>query len=132
MTDKVRILLIDDDPDFVEANSIILDANGFEVLTASSIHEGFRKVKQDKPALIVLDLLMENADEGFTLARRIRCELKSTAPFVMLSSVTQETGYSFRPDEHPDYYPVDHFLEKPVSPGVLLEKIRSSILEGEK
>lgn len=132
MTDKVRILLIDDDPDFVEANSIILDANGFEVLTASSIHEGFRKVKQDKPALIVLDLLMENADEGFTLARRIRCELKSTASFVMLSSVTQETGYSFRPDEHPDYYPVDHFLEKPVSPGVLLEKIRSSILEGEK
>lgn len=132
MTDKVRILLIDDDPDFIEANSIILDANGFEVLTASSINEGFRKVREDKPAVIVLNVLMENADEGFTLARRIRGELKSTAPFVMLSSVAQETGYLFRPDEHPDYYPVNHFLEKPVSPAVLLEKIRSSLLEGEK
>lgn len=131
MSGKIRILLIDDDPDFIEANSINLDANGFDVLTASTVHEALRKVEEEQPSLIVLDLLMDNSDEGFTLARQIRINNKCTAPFIMLSSVAHETGYSFIFDEHPDYYPVDHFLKKPLSPSLLVQKIRSSLGIGE-
>ncbi len=132
MAGKIKILLIDDDPDFVEANTIILDSNCFEVLAASSIAEGFRKVKENNPDIIVIDLLVEKTDEGFTSLRKIRQELRSSAPFIMLSSFRQQTGYSFVPDEHPDYFPVDCFLEKPLSPDVLVQKIRSSLSAQEK
>jgi len=131
MADKITVLLIDDDPDFIEANSIILRASGFEVLTASSGAEGLRKVEEEKPDVVVLDVMMENADEGFSVARDIRRKLHSDVPVIMLTSVSQATGYTFKPHEHPDFFPVDMFLEKPVPPTTLVQKIRDALGKGE-
>lgn len=132
MADKIRVLLIDDDPDFVEANSIILEASGFEVLVASSGADGLRMVKEEKPDVVILDVMMENTDEGFAVARRIRRRLQSDVPIIMLTSVAQATGYTFKPEEHPDFFPVDQFLEKPVPPAILVQKIKDSLAKGDQ
>jgi DNA-binding response OmpR family regulator len=130
MSEKVRILLVDDDPDFVEANSIVLEASGFEVLSASSGAEGLRRVGEDHPDLVVLDVMMENTDEGFAVARQIRKGLKSSVPIIMLTSVGKVTGFEFKPEEHPDFFPVDAWLEKPVPPTLLVTKIREILRKG--
>lgn len=129
--DRVRILLIDDDPDFIQANSIILDAGGFEVLTASSTAEGLAKVAEERPDVVVLDLMMDKVDEGFSVARKIRDVIKSDAAIIMLSSIEEKTGYSFKPEEHPDYFQVDRFLEKPVSPNALVQIVNEVVMKGE-
>lgn len=129
MLDRIRILLIDDDPDFIQANSIILDSCGFEVLTASSTAEGLTKVAEERPDAVVLDLMMEKTDEGFSVARKIRDVIKSDAAIIMLSSIKARTGYSFKPEEHPDYFPVDRFLEKPVSPNALVQVVNDVVMK---
>jgi CheY-like chemotaxis protein len=123
MADKIRVLLVDDDPDFIEANSIVLEASGFEVITASSGAEGLTRVREDKPDIVILDVMMENTDEGFAVARSIRKKLLNAVPIIMLTSVGKVTGYDFKPEEHPDFFPVDVFLEKPVPPSVLVTRI---------
>jgi len=131
MADKIRVLLIDDDPDFIEANSIVLEASGFEVLTASSGAEGLNMVRENSPDVVVLDVMMEHTDEGFAVARRIRTKLKSDVPIIMLTSVGQVTGYDFNPEENPDFFPVDVFLEKPVPPSILVNKVHEVLKKGE-
>jgi CheY-like chemotaxis protein len=132
MADKIRVLLVDDDPDFVEANSIVLEAGGFEVLSASSGAEGLEMVAKEKPDVVVLDVMMENTDEGFAVARRIRSRLKSSVPIIMLTSVGKVTGYDYNPEEHPDFFPVEAFLEKPVPPTLLISKIKEVLKKGEE
>lgn len=130
MLDRIKIILIDDDPDFIQANSIILDSCGFEVLTASSTAEGLTKVTEERPDAVVLDLMMEKTDEGFSVARKIRDVIKSDAAIIMLSSIKARIGYSFKPEEHPDYFPVDRFLEKPVSPHALVQIVNDVVKKG--
>lgn len=124
MGDKVRVLLVDDDPDFIEANSIVLEVSGFEVISASSGAEGLKRVSEDNPDIVILDVMMESTDEGLAVARDIRRKLRSNVPIIMLTSVGKVTGYDFKPSEHPDYFPVDLFLEKPVQPQILVARIR--------
>jgi len=132
MADRIRVLLIDDDPDFVEANSIVLEASGFEVLSASSGAEGLRTIQEENPDVVILDVMMENTDEGFAVARRIRSRLRSDVPIIMLTSVGKVTGYEFNPEENPDFFPVDVFLEKPVPPSILVNRVREVIKKGEE
>jgi len=124
MAESVRVLLVDDDPDFIEANSIVLEASGFEVLSASSGAEGLRMVREEKPDVVILDVMMEHTDEGFAVARRIRSRLRSDVPIIMLTSVGKVTGYDFNPEENPDFFPVNIFLEKPVPPSILVNRVR--------
>ncbi|OPL18250.1 MAG: hypothetical protein AVO35_05220 [Candidatus Aegiribacteria sp. MLS_C] len=131
MAEKIRVLLIDDDPDFIEANSIVLEASGFEVLTAGSGAEGFEKVRDQEPDVVILDVMMEQTDEGFAVARRIRSKLRSEVPIIMLTSVGKVTGYDFNPDENPDFFPVDIFLEKPVPPSILVSRVREVLKKGD-
>ncbi len=124
MAESVRVLLVDDDPDFIEANSIVLEASGFEVLSANSGAEGLRMVREEKPDVVILDVMMEHTDEGFAVARRIRSRLRSDVPIIMLTSVGKVTGYDFNPEENPDFFPVNIFLEKPVPPSILVNRVR--------
>ena len=127
MSTRTRVLLVDDDPDFVEATTIVLEASGFEVISASSGVDGLRMVEEEDPDIVILDVMMENTDEGFAVARRIRRGLGSSVPIVMLTSVGRVTGYDFDPGGKPSFFPVDLFLEKPVPPNVLIQKIREII-----
>lgn len=130
MKDRARVLLIDNDTDFIRANSIFLDVYGYDVQTASTGTLGLKMVEEGKPDVVVLDIMMENADDGFSIARSISRELKSCVPVIMLNSMEKKTGYTFKMEDHPDYFPVARFLDKALSPGMLAQNIREVLLKG--
>ncbi|RPI67914.1 MAG: response regulator [Ignavibacteriales bacterium] len=113
------IAIIDDDPDILEVSSLILTSKGFKVITAKNPADGFKIVIENSPDLIILDVMMDEQDDGFFLAQKFRRE-KINIPILMFSSVSQATGMEYGKS---DLIPVDEFLEKPVSPQELLEKI---------
>jgi DNA-binding response OmpR family regulator len=116
-----RILVVDDDPDIVFALSLLLKREGYEVATAASRAEGRRVLEAFDPHLIVLDVMMEEADDGIAMAQELRREGR-TVPILMLTSVGRVTGLSFDRDD--DLVPVEAFVEKPVRPEDLLAKVR--------
>jgi CheY-like chemotaxis protein len=119
------ILVIDDDPDFVEITKSILETNQYKVNVAYSADEGFAKLEEEIPDAIILDVMMGKGAEGFIFARKIKKDPSlAKIPILVLTSISEQTGFNF-PGEpiHPQFFPVDKFLEKPVEPRVLLEAI---------
>jgi CheY-like chemotaxis protein len=123
-----KILMIDDDPDILTAIRIPLEASGHEFFEARSGNEGLEKVKTINPDLIILDVMMETATEGFQLSLKLRdrspnAEYAAYAdiPILMLTAIHTTTPLRFAPDE--DYLPVDAFLDKSADPDVLLAKV---------
>lgn len=123
-----RVLMIDDDPEFVDAITNLLDAKGYDVDSASNGKDGVEKAKAAKPDIILLDVMMTTQSEGFDVAREMHSEesLKDT-PVIMITGVRKEMNlpFGFEPDE--EWLPVKAFLEKPVKPEVLLNKIAECI-----
>ncbi|MGA2667856.1 MAG: response regulator [Ignavibacteria bacterium] len=113
------IAIIDDDPDILEASTLILKAKGYEAVTALNPTDGYNIVKQKNPDLIVLDVMMDEPDDGFFLALRFRKEGIKT-PIIMYTSVSKTVGMDFGSSE---MVPVDDFVEKPISPDELIEKV---------
>ncbi|GAB1350152.1 hypothetical protein MASR1M107_23670 [Ignavibacteriales bacterium] len=113
------IAIIDDDPDIIDATSLVLMANGFEVITANNPTDGFNIVKENSPALIILDVMMQEPDDGFFLAQKFRRDGVKT-PILMYTSVSKALGFEFGKSE---MVPVDDFVEKPVSADVLIDKV---------
>jgi DNA-binding response OmpR family regulator len=114
-----KIIIIDDDSDILEASSLVLKAKGYEVLTAQNPDEGLKLVKENSPDLIILDVIMVEPDDGFFLAQRLRKE-GFTIPILMYTSVSKSTGLQFGIGE---LVPVDDFIEKPISPELLIAKV---------
>ena len=123
-----KILIIDDDIDLVEAMRLTLEKEGYEVVDAQDGKKGLEKIAREKPDLILLDVMMETQDEGFHIAYQIRNNPQmSDLPIIILTAVGQETGFSLDKDKDEDFLPVNEFLEKPVNPDFLLEKIRTAL-----
>jgi two-component system alkaline phosphatase synthesis response regulator PhoP len=120
-----KILVIDDDRDMQEMTRIVLERNGFEVVSAYDPEDGLQKVQSESPDLVLLDVLMPSDFEGFEVARKIREELKLLKlPIILLTAVHGEkkVPYRFGPEEQ--WLPVDFFFDKPVPPDVLVAKIK--------
>ncbi len=122
-----KILIIDDDPDILEASSLILKANGYEVITATNPDDGYKLVMEEKPDLIILDVMMIEPDDGFFLAEKLRRE-KVTIPILMYTSISKTVGMKFGTTE---LVPVDEFVEKPISPEELISKVRTLLKKKE-
>jgi len=123
-----KVLIIDDDIDFRKACRIPLEAAGLEVSEAADPDTGFDKVSEEKPDLVILDVLMPSGYEGFNLARRIREELDlEDMPILMLSAVHElkKPPYRFAPDA--GYLPVDAFIDKPLPPEALVRKVQEML-----
>lgn len=132
MENRPKILLIDDDSDFIAMNKAVLEHNDYRVLVASSGDEGLEKARSEKPDLIVLDLMLEHLDTGFTVANTLKKDpITEKTPIIMLTSVTRDTGYKFEPhtDEEKAWIKVDEYLDKPIKPAELLLKIKSYVGE---
>ena len=119
------ILIIDDDPDITEAMRIILENKGYEVRNALDSAEGMNRLKEAKPDLIILDVMMRTSQEGFELSRELKHNVHyKYIPILMLTAVKQKTGLDFKSaagDE--SWLPVEEYLDKPIKPNVLLEKV---------
>jgi len=120
-----KILIIDDDPDITEAMRTILENKGYEVLSALDSGEGMNRLKEAKPDLIILDVMMRTSQEGFELSRELKNDIQyKDIPILMLTAVKQKTGLDFKPAAGDEaWLPVDEFLDKPVKPDMLLQKV---------
>jgi len=119
-----KILLVDDDPDFLEMHKAVLQNHGYDVLTATSGQEGLERVRAEIPDLIILDLMMEKHDAGFSFSKTVKTDpLFRKIPILMVTSVAEATGFRFSLEEDGYWMKTDDFLDKPVMPEVLLERV---------
>ncbi len=121
-----RILVIDDDTGICEAVGLVLSRAGHDVSAAFNRESGRKAADEISPDLVILDVMMEEQDDGFKLAQQLR-EDGFDKPILMLTSIGYITGYRYERDD--DIVPVDNFQEKPVSPAKLIEKV-NALLSG--
>ena len=116
-----RILIVDDDPDIVEACQLVLEREGYEIDSASNRGEGMKRLEAGAPDLMILDVMMEEPDDGLRMAREVR-KAGHTFPIIMLTSVNAAMGLNIDKDE--EMVPVDEFQPKPVDPQTLVAKVQ--------
>ena len=114
------ILIVDDDPDVVEACRLFLEREHHKVVCAYSRAEGMKAVADAKPDLLILDVIMEQPDDGIAMAQDLR-RAGFVAPILMLTSIGTVTGLSYDKDE--ELVPVEEFHEKPIEPATLVRKV---------
>ena len=129
---KAKILVIDDDPDFVIAVTPILESALYDVVPASNPEEGKEKIFSEKPDLILLDIMMDSLFDGFSLCDAIKRskefeEVKNT-PVIFISAVKELTGSRFQFDGMDQGMAgPDDYIDKPVKPEDLLTRIEKLI-----
>jgi DNA-binding response OmpR family regulator len=121
-----KILIVDDDPDVVEACKLFLEREHHQVCFAYSRGEGMQAVAEHAPDLLILDVIMEQPDDGIAMAQELRRQ-GFAKPILMLTSISRVTGMSYGKDS--DLVPVDDFVEKPVEPATLVRKV-GELLKG--
>jgi len=104
---------------------IVLEDKGYKVHTANSSKEAMKQIEKSKPSLIILDVMMESMREGFVTSRELKKNPSyRDIPILMLTAIKDKTGIDFKPEAGDEsWLPVDDFLDKPVKPDVLLEKV---------
>lgn len=126
-----RILIIDDDVDFIESTRVVLEAKGYEVFSAQNKQEGLKEIEKISPNLIILDVMMDKMSDGFELAREFKADAKhKNVPILMLTAVGAKTGFKFSVvGGDNNWLPVDDYCEKPIEPKKLIEKVEKLLLE---
>ena len=117
-----KILVVDDDPDFVEATRLVLEAHGYEVCSAASGDEGLTKVQSEAPDLVILDVIMSSILDGLHMSQRMQesPELKRT-PILMVTSIANSDYAALFPTD--EYIHINGFISKPVSSDALLGRV---------
>lgn len=124
MSESKKVLLVDDDPDFVESNRDLLEAYGYEVHAARNGEDGLRMARELRPDIMILDVMMTSDTEGFEVARRIpeAPELKQMG-VLLVTGVANALGLPRVPQPDETWLPVDRVLEKPIDPGRLIAEV---------
>lgn len=118
-----RIMVVDDDPDFVEITRLILKARGYEVETASSGEMALRLIRHNPPDLLLLDVMMAGVLDGVHLARTLNADPQlHRVPIIMISSIASSPMADMFPTD--EYLPIDIWISKPVQPDDLLKKVQ--------
>lgn len=117
-----KILIVDDDPDFTETTRIVLESAGHTVLNATSGDKGFARAKEEKPDLIVLDVIMDSVLDGVSMSQSMYDdpEMRAT-PIIMVTSIANTDYAELFPTD--DYIHIQAFLTKPVAPDSLLKQV---------
>jgi CheY-like chemotaxis protein len=123
MTKIPKVLLIDDDPDFVEATRIVLESKPYEVIVSYDGDDGLRKAREQSPDLIILDVIMPVKD-GFSTAEQLKKDagLKNI-PIIMLTSYAEKGSGSSIAMSGGLAMETEDYIDKPVSPEELLKKV---------
>jgi two-component system alkaline phosphatase synthesis response regulator PhoP len=128
-----KLLMIDDDPDFVAGIKAILDSAGYEVEVAYNPKTGFEALQTKHYDLLLLDIMMGRGAEGIMIARKLRKDAKlRELPVLIITGMREQIAFLF-PGEpiHPRFVEIDELVEKPVEPKLLLEKVNSLIQAAE-
>jgi CheY-like chemotaxis protein len=132
MKTKAKVLIVDDDLDFIEIGKLSLEGKGYRVFSAYSAKEGWKMVEKEKPDLIILDLMMERLDSGMALSQQIKNHRQyASTPILMLTSISRDTGMDFTPQTGEDLKQlnVDDFSTKPIKTKALLEKVEKLLAQ---
>ncbi|MHB1006241.1 MAG: response regulator [Chloroflexota bacterium] len=131
-TAQGRVLIIDDDIDFLETAEAVLAGAGYEVTTARSGEEGVSQANGAHPDVIILDLMLEHPDAGFTVAHTLKNtpELASV-PIIMVTAVAREAGFRFdlNSEEARKWIKVERLLNKPIPGAELVARVREATAE---
>ena len=131
MNEKSKILIIEDDTDLVAALKILLETRDYKVSTAFDPEEGNTKLHQERPDLIILDVMFGSKGEskGFDFAQKIRYDKQyADIPILMLTAInTEKPFFNFSPETDGEFLPVDSFIDKPVKTEELYKKVEELI-----
>jgi DNA-binding response OmpR family regulator len=128
-----RLLMIDDDPDFVSGIKAILDKADFVVDVAYNPKDGMQALQTKQYDLLLLDIMMGRGAEGIMIARKLRKDVKlREMPVLIITGMREQIAFLF-PGEpiHPRFVEIDELVEKPVEPKLLLEKVNGLIQAAE-
>ncbi len=125
---RKKILIIDDDRDYGDALRIVLENDGYEVKHALNIKDGRRFIDEDLPDLIILDVMMEKHTDGFDLCSNLKNDQACMLiPILMVTAVTEKTGFKFSPETDGEYLQADDYVSKPVPVAELLSRVNKLI-----
>ena len=121
-----KILVVDDDKDFIKITSMILQANNYEVVTAANGEQGLKAMRREKPALVILDVMMSYVLDGIDVRRTMAQDhdLKDI-PVIMATSLTAAKAQGALPTD--EYVPASEWIHKPIDPDVLLDRVKKSL-----
>ena len=118
-----RILIVDDDPDFLNATRILLEHEGHQVKSATGGKQGFAETLADDPDLVILDVMMESVLEGVSVTQKMHANPATcNIPIMMVSSIAHTDYAALFPTD--EYIYIDAFLSKPVDPTMMVKKVR--------
>jgi len=122
-----KILIIDDDPDFVEATKIVLESKDYKVLTAYNGDEGLKAVQREEPDLIILDIIMPGED-GFRVCERLKADPKlSKIPVIILTSLSERWSEVTLAVTEGLKLEAEDYIDKPVEPEELLRRVEKRL-----
>jgi two-component system alkaline phosphatase synthesis response regulator PhoP len=128
MSEKKKILIIDDDRDYGEALRIVLESNGYAVDQALNIDDGRKAVEENRPNLIILDVMMDKHTDGFDFCYNLKHEEACRMiPILMVTAVTEKTGFKFSPETDGEYLQADDYVAKPIPVAELLSRVNKLI-----
>lgn len=132
MSKDLQLLVIDDDPDYVEGIQSTLTNAGYAVDVAYNPKTGFEALKSKKYDLLLLDIMMGRGAEGVMMARKINKDPDlREIPVLIITGIREQMAFLFPGQPvHPRFLPTDELLEKPVDPDLLLEKVAQFIKIG--
>lgn len=117
-----KILIIDDDPDFVEATTLVLEKEGYAVSSAPGGKAGFQEACDQQPDLVILDVMMDSVLDGVSTCRKMHGVPETTdIPILMVTSIANTDYAALFPTD--EYLHMDAFLSKPIDPGTLMKKV---------
>jgi two-component system alkaline phosphatase synthesis response regulator PhoP len=132
MTSPAKILLVDDDQDFVEATRIVLESAPYEVAIAYDGDEALRKVKDVDPDLIILDIIMPE-QHGFKVCEALKSDPDlSKIPVIMLTSLSQQMGETAFSLTDGMMLEADDYVDKPVAPEELLRRVQKFLEQSQE
>ena len=117
-----KILIVDDDPDFVEATRIVLEQRGHDTISAANGDESLQVIREQKPDLIILDVIMSSILDGLNVSQQLQNDPEhKDIPIVMVTSIANTDYAALFPTD--EYVHIDAFMTKPVAPDQLLHQV---------
>jgi DNA-binding response OmpR family regulator len=133
MSTQKKLLIIDDDPDFVDGLKSILKTGNYQVDAVYNPKDGFKALETGQYDMLLLDIMMGRGAEGIMIARKMRKDAKlREMPVLILTGMREQIAFLFPGEQvHPRFVDVDELVEKPVEPKMLLEKVSALLAAAE-